>query len=58
MITKHRTNWKPAFCLVVFLALCLSLGHVSWAAGQAAADTTQAEKLIVTVGKSVVIEEP
>ena len=60
MKNLHLTNWKTTFCFGAVLALCLSLacvsGSVSWAADSAKVDTTQAEKLIVTMGKSVVID--
>ena len=59
-INLHLTNWKTEFCFKVVLALCLSLvcvpGSVSWAADSPTVDATQAEKLTVTVGKSVVID--
>jgi pilus assembly protein CpaC len=54
------TNRKMNFFFKVVLALCLSLacvpGSVSWAADSPTVDATQAEKLTVTVGKSVVID--
>jgi pilus assembly protein CpaC len=60
MKNLHLTNWKTGFCLGAVLALCLSFacvsGSVSWAADSAKVDTTQAEKLTVTMGKSVVID--
>ncbi len=60
MKNLHLTTWTKKFCLGAVLALCLFLasayGSVSRAADSATVDATQAEKLIVTVGKSVVID--
>ena len=60
MIRNHLTTSKTGFCFGVVLTLCLFLAYaclsVSWAADSATAGATQAEKLMVTVGKSVVID--
>jgi pilus assembly protein CpaC len=56
MINLRLTNWKTGSCFGVVLALCISVACVSWAAGSATLDATQAEKLVVTVGKSIVID--
>ena len=59
-INLRLTNRKMDFFFEVVLALCLSLacvpGSVSWAADSPTVDAVQAEKLTVTVGKSVVID--
>ncbi len=56
MKNLHLTMWKTEFCFGVILALCLSLACVARAADSATVNATQAEKLTVTVGKSVVID--
>src|SRR5271157_254115 len=53
MKNLHLTMW---LCFGIVFALCLSLPRVSWAADSATTNATQAEKLTVTVGKSVVID--
>lgn len=56
MIHLHLTNRKIVLCLGAVLLFCLSLACASSAADVATTDAIQAEKLSVTVGKSVVID--
>jgi len=56
MISLRLTNRNMYCCFGVLLALCLALACVSWAADAGTPDTIQAEKLVVIVGKSVVID--
>ncbi len=55
-------TWKrePYFGILLVLCLCLACayGTISWAADSPTVVSTQAEKLTVTVGKSVVIDSP
>ena len=56
MINLHLRTWTTELCFGVVLALFLSMACSSWAADSATVTGIRAEKLIVTVGKSVVID--